>query len=192
MSTEVEAATTASSPGGIPQAEFIDNVDTYLATAKVNHEEALKTLQDLYSKYKFIEQRLTQSKTNLKGKMPEIKKTLDALKFLKTKAEKDEEYTTNFELSANILAQAKLSKVESVCLWLGANVMMEFTFDEAEALLSGNLETATVNLAKVQDQLAFLRDQVTTTEVNMARVYNHEVRSRRLAAAAGPSLSKPT
>lgn len=57
-----------------------ENVDAHLTKTKTNHEEALKALQDLYSKYKFIEQRLSQSKANLKSKMPEIKKTLEALK----------------------------------------------------------------------------------------------------------------
>jgi len=148
-------------------------------------------VQELYSKYKFIEMRLANSKANLKGKMPEIKKTLEVLKFLKAKADDDKAYVTNFELAPNILAKAKLQKVDSVNLWLGANVMMEFTFDEAEKLLSGNLETATVNLSRVDEQLGFLRDQITTTEVNMARVYNHEVRMRRQgklpAAEAGAS-----
>lgn len=51
-------------------------------------------------------------------------------------------------------------QVEHVCLWLGANVMMEFTFDEAEDLLSKNLKTATENLEVVENQLSFLRDQV--------------------------------
>jgi prefoldin subunit 5 len=124
--------------------------------------------------------RLASSKSNLKGKMPEMQKTLEVLKFLKKKAEDPEPYVTNFELAPNILAKAKLQQVDSVCLWLGANVMMEFSFDEADNLLSGNLETATVNLSRVDEQLAFLRDQITTTEVNMARVYNHEVRMRRL------------
>jgi prefoldin subunit 5 len=137
-------------------------------------------MQDLYSKYKFIEMRLATSKGNLKSKLPEIKKTLDVLKFLKDKADDDKEYVTNFELAPNILAKAKLQQVQTVNLWLGANVMMEFSFQEAEELLSGNLETAGANLTKVDEQLAFLRDQITTTEVNMARIYNHEVRIRRL------------
>lgn len=168
-------------PGGIPAAEFLSNVDEHLTLTKTNHEQALAKQQDLYSKYKFIEMRLAASKGNLKGKMPEIKKTLEVLKFLKAKSEgDDDEYTSNFELAPNILAKAKLQKVDSVCLWLGANVMMEFSFEEAQTLLSGNLETASVNLSRVDEQLGFLRDQITTTEVNMARVYNHEVRMRRL------------
>ncbi|KAJ1477675.1 von Hippel-Lindau binding protein-like protein 1 [Baffinella frigidus] len=178
--TEAETEVVVLPPtAGIPTAEFIDNVDVFLEKSRQTHEEALKTLQDLYSKFKLVEMRLDKSKNNLKGKMPEIKKTLEALRFLKTKQDQEGEYETNFELASNVLAKAKLKKVDSCCLWLGANVMMEFTFEEAENLLSGNLETATVNLAKVKEQLAFLRDQITTTEVNMARVYNHEVRMRR-------------
>jgi hypothetical protein len=33
----------------------------------------------------------------------------------------------------------------------------------ADELLSGNLETASGNLKKVDEQLSFLRDQITTT-----------------------------
>jgi hypothetical protein len=51
-------------------------------------------------------------------------------------------------------------QVDTVCLWLGANVMMEFTFDEAETLLQKNLKTCSENLALVDEQLSFLRDQV--------------------------------
>ena len=166
-------------PGGIPAAEFISNVDEHLTATKTNHEQALAKQQDLYSKYKFIEMRLATSKGNLKSKMPEMKKTLEVLKFLAAKQDDDKEYVTNFELSPNILAKANLKQVNSVNLWLGANVMMEFSFQEAQDLLNGNLETASVNLSRVDEQLAFLRDQITTTEVNMARVYNHEVRLRR-------------
>ena len=79
------------------------------------------------------------------------------------------------------MASANISNVDKVCLWLGANVMMEFTFEEAEELLNKNLKTATENLAVVEQQLSFLRDQITTSEVNIARVYNHEVRSRQAA-----------
>jgi prefoldin subunit 5 len=62
-----------------------------------------------------------------------------------------------------------MPKVEHVCLWLGANVMMEFTFEEAEKLLTKNLKTATENLGVVEQQLSFLRDQITTSEVCSSR-----------------------
>jgi hypothetical protein len=47
--------------------------------------------------------------------------------------------------------------------------MMEFTFEEAETLLTKNLKTATENLGVVEQQLSFLRDQITTSEVGFQR-----------------------
>ena len=59
--------------------------------------------------------------------------------------------------------------------------MLEYDTPEAEALLSKNLDTAKNNLLQLQVDLDFLRDQITTTEVNMARVYNWDVKERRKA-----------
>jgi prefoldin subunit 5 len=42
-----------------------------------------------------------------------------------------------------IYSKATVSKdIEKVNLWLGANTMVEFTFEEAKKLLSRNLENA--------------------------------------------------
>ncbi|KAG8448026.1 hypothetical protein GDO86_015211 [Hymenochirus boettgeri] len=59
-----------------------------------------------------------------------------------------------------------------------ANVMLEYDIDAAQTLLEKNLSTATKNLESTEDDLDFLRDQLTTTEVNMARVYNWDVKRR--------------
>uniref|UniRef100_A0A3B4X6L1 Prefoldin subunit 3 n=1 Tax=Seriola lalandi dorsalis TaxID=1841481 RepID=A0A3B4X6L1_SERLL len=59
-----------------------------------------------------------------------------------------------------------------------ANVMLEYDIDEAQALLEKNLSTASRNLETLVDDLDFLRDQFTTVEVNMARVYNWDVKRR--------------
>lgn len=56
--------------------------------------------------------------------------------------------------------------------------MLEYDIDEAQALLEKNLLTATKNLDSLEEDLDFLRDQFTTTEVNMARVYNWDVKRR--------------
>jgi hypothetical protein len=45
--------------------------------------------------------------------------------------------------------------------------MLEYTIDEAEQLLSKNLSTARNSLEELQDDLGFLRDQYTTTEVSI-------------------------
>lgn len=57
--------------------------------------------------------------------------------------------------------------------------MLEYGTPEATELLSGNLKTAEANLLIIQQELDTLKDALTTTEVNMARVYNHDVQRRR-------------
>ena len=45
--------------------------------------------------------------------------------------------------------------------------------------LRQQLADAKTALATVIDDMGFLRDQITTTEVNMARVFNWDVKERR-------------
>lgn len=45
--------------------------------------------------------------------------------------------------------------------------MLEYDIDEAQALLEKNLSTATRNLETLENDLDFLRDQFTTTEVSI-------------------------
>lgn len=85
---------------------------------------------------------------------------------------------TRFLLADNLYCKASVPPTDKVCLWLGANVMLEYDIDEAQALLEKNLSTATKNLDSLEEDLDFLRDQFTTTEVNMARVYNWDVKRR--------------
>ena len=58
--------------------------------------------------------------------------------------------------------------------------MLEYSYDEAEGLLATNLENARGKLQQAIDDLSFVRDQTIITEVNIARVYNFNVRQRRL------------
>ena len=75
-----------------------------------------------------------------------------------------------------------------VCLWLGANVMLEYPRDEAILLLEDNLKNAKAALVTLVDDMGHLRDQITVTEVNMARVFNWDVKVRR-ARRPTPSRS---
>lgn len=43
--------------------------------------------------------------------------------------------------------------------------MLEYPFDEANALLNKNMTTAKESLATVEKDLSFIKDQITTTEV---------------------------
>lgn len=97
---------------------------------------------------------------------------------MQKKKESTSSLETRFLLADNLYCKASVPPTDKVCLWLGANVMLEYDIDEAQALLEKNLLTATKNLDSLEEDLDFLRDQFTTTEVNMARVYNWDVKRR--------------
>lgn len=86
----------------------------------------------------------------------------------------------DFEVSEGIYSRACIEDTDSVCLWLGANVMLEYSCEEASALLKNNLENAKASLEVLVADLQFLRDQVTVTQVTIARVYNWDVHQRRV------------
>ena len=109
-------------------------------------------------------------------KTPDIKKTLEMVRMLKEKHSAKESMQTNFLISDNVWAKATLpNDTGRVGLWLGANVMVEYSHDEALALLERNLKNAEIRLKSTQEDLNFLKDQITTTEVNIARCYNQTV-----------------
>ena len=175
---------------GIPKTVFIDDVETFVEKYKA--KETLEAMNELYRKYQFMESQLAAGKRNLKIKLPEIKKTIDMVNLLKDKHEKDEKkFKTNFLISDNIWARAEAdNSTGKVGLWLGANVMIEHTYDEALGLLAKNNENATKKLESTNEDLDYIKDQITTMEVNMARVYNQNVvntnKEKKTKAEAAP------
>ncbi|CAG9769559.1 unnamed protein product [Ceutorhynchus assimilis] len=166
---------------GIPQAEFVDDVDSYMARPEnSNFEEVLKKLDSQHGKYKFMEYNLQSKKKRLQNQVPELKRSLTMIEKLENQKE---EFETQFLLSEQVFAKAKVPPTNNVCLWLGANVMLEYTLEDAKKLLTQNINMAEKNLSFVNHDLDFLRDQFTTTEVNMARVYNWDVKRRQALAA---------
>ncbi|KAJ9078760.1 hypothetical protein DSO57_1003224 [Entomophthora muscae] len=89
-----------------------------------------------------------------------------------------------YELNDTLFAKAKITPSTTVNLWLGANVMLEYTLSEAEELLQSKLNTATNSKSNAEEDLEFLRDQITTMEVNTARIYNWDVKMRRISKAS--------
>jgi prefoldin subunit 5 len=79
---------------------------------------------------------------------------------------------SHFELSDGLYVRASIPPSPTVCLWLGANVMVEYPFDEAIELLTKNLNAALNNLKSTEADIAYLRDQINTTDVNLSQVYN--------------------
>jgi len=161
---------------GIPEAVFLEDVDSFMKGETA--EEILKKLDEQHQKFKFMLANFDNKKKRLKVQIPDITTTLESVKHLKSKRD-DGPIETKFLLSDQVYAKAVVPPTSRVCLWLGANTMLEYDIGEAEELLVKNLGDAKSSLEKLGDDMDFLRDQITTTEVNMARVYNWNVKNKQ-------------
>ena len=172
---EIPITEPTTDPKKIPKVVFIDNVEAWVE--KYTDDALFAKMNELYQKYKFMEQNLHRQRQSLYVKLPDIKKTLEMVAMLKTRHEsKEKEISTNFLLSDNIWAKAKVPNTNGkVGLWLGANVMVEYSYAEAIGLLGKNLVNAEAKIKETEDSIDFLKDQLTTTEVNLARIYNQGV-----------------
>merc|ERR1712050_77465 len=175
------AAETKEKPGShIPETEFVEDVDKFMHKEENSSVEAvLRRFDEQHQKYKFLESNISTKKNRLKGQIPDIKTSLDIVKYLIEKKDSTEVIDTTFLMSDQLYVKAKIPPTETVSLRLGANVMLEYNLAEADELLTKNLDAATKSLAQAEDDLSFIRDQTTTLEVNMARVYNFDVKKRQ-------------
>merc|ERR1712029_523753 len=174
---------------GIPEAQFVEDVDSFMK-GEENAEDKLKALDERHQKYKMMEGNLMARKRRLKSQLPDITSSLTLINKLRAKKDANEETNSQFLLSDSVYASAKIPPTDKVYLWLGANVMLEYSLDDAEELLKKNKESAEKNIKQISFDLGFLRDQMTITEVTMARTYNWDVKKRKEKKDAAGSENK--
>ncbi|XP_026430628.1 probable prefoldin subunit 3 [Papaver somniferum] len=179
MASSSSSSSEVSERRGIPGASFVSDVQTYLTQSGLDVTSSLAFLQERLQQYKVVEMKLLAQQRELQAKIPDIEKCLDIVATLQAKKGTGEELLADFEVSEGIYSRARIEESDSVCLWLGANVMLEYTSEEASALLQKNLDNAKASLDVLIADLQFLRDQVTITQVTIARVYNWDVHQRR-------------
>ncbi|KAJ3331520.1 Transcriptional adapter ada2, partial [Gonapodya sp. JEL0774] len=174
-------------PRGIPQAPFVSKVEDFVQSAQ-DAESTLQKFAEMTTKFKFMEEQLLRKRRSLEEKIPEFKNTLDMIDFLAARngtagGSKEEEDLDNdaaagdspsdtplevtYELNDTLWAHAKISKTDTVYLWLGANLMVEYPVEEARTLLSDKLSTAKASLKVTIEDQEFLREQITTMEVTI-------------------------
>ncbi|ROW09860.1 hypothetical protein VPNG_06326 [Cytospora leucostoma] len=199
-------------PRGIPFAPFVDKVEDYV-TSRADVEPTLRNFQEMIAKYQWMESNMQRKSAGLQDKIPDIQKTLDSVRFLKTRTvragprtgwgggkrrikwltshqDESEPIETTFELNDTLYAKAEVPATEEVYIWLGANVMLAYPMDEAEALLAERLSKAKQSLEDCEEDLEFLREQITTMEVATARVYNWDVVQKRKDKEEGDGKDK--
>ncbi|KAH6872994.1 prefoldin subunit 3 [Alternaria rosae] len=176
-------------PRGIPVAPFIDRVEDYV-TDRADVEKTINNFKEMISKYQFMQQNTQRRAAGLKDKIPDIQKTLETVRFLKSRKDDAEPLETTFELNDTLYAKSEVPPTDEVYLWLGANVMLSYSIPEAEELLQSKLSTAKQSLGTCEEDLEFLREQITTLEVAFARVYNWDVAQRRKEREGGESTEE--
>lgn len=104
---------------------------------------------------------------------------MEALDLLKRRGGESATISSHFQLTDSIFMSASIPPTTKVNLWLGADVMLEYEIDEALALITKNRSQAIKNLARLEEDYDYLRDQLTTMEVNIARIHNWGVMEQR-------------
>ncbi|KAI4286136.1 MAG: hypothetical protein L6R38_000118 [Xanthoria sp. 2 TBL-2021] len=191
MSTKLQNKDAATNPRGIPFAPFVDKVEDYVSS-RAEVDGTMKSFQEMISKYQFMEVNTQRRAAGLKEKVPDIQKTLDMVQFLHSREPGSEPLETTFELNDTLYAKAVIPPTDEVYLWLGANVMLAYPVAEAETLLESKLATAQQSLENCEEDLDFLREQITTLEVATARLYNWEVTMKRKEKAGNGGDDEPT
>ncbi|CAI7783565.1 unnamed protein product [Closterium sp. NIES-53] len=148
---------------GIPVAQFVADVEAFLAGREA--PGVIQSLEERMQQYKLLEIKLLTQKRDLQSKLPDIKKSQEIVQTLVKKREEKQQVRLDYVLADGVFARADVKDADSVCLWLGANVMVEYPFDEALALLARNEENATSSLGNIDGDLLFVRDQINITEV---------------------------
>eukprot|EP00924_Labyrinthula_sp_SR-Ha-C_P006671 snap_masked-scaffold_29-processed-gene-1.39-mRNA-1 protein AED:0.07 eAED:0.07 QI:0/-1/0/1/-1/1/1/0/194 len=167
-------------PNGVPALNFIANLDTFLTSNdSPKIDDIITVLKTLLEKFKYYEVHLTERKKTLKSKLPETYENIEQIKYLQKSQDNVE---LDFLLADGVYSTCEVEKGnDKVGLWLGANVMVEYTYEEAKEMLGKNVKTIETRLENLNNELDFVKDQITTTEVTMARFYNYDVKTRREA-----------
>ena len=69
---------------------------------------------------------------------------------------------------------------KTICLWIGANTMVEYKYEEAIELLSKQLVQTHAKMTELDEDLNHLKANSITVEVNMARIFNYTVKQKKL------------
>lgn len=74
------------------------------------------------SKYQYMEANQQRRVGGLKGKIPDLQKTLDTVQFLQTRKDEPEPMETTFEVNDTLYARAEIPPTEEVSIWLGVGI----------------------------------------------------------------------
>ncbi|KAL3072764.1 hypothetical protein niasHS_017738 [Heterodera schachtii] len=164
----------------IMRTEVLENVEPFLKMKKKSLEDAQEDERENFRRFKMFETSALQQKAKIEENIRDYRKSLTALEMLSEQNEKGvDSVEITYKLDENLYSRALVEEMDKVCIWLGANVMVEYELDEARQLLREHLENVEKSSKETEEDIAFLQDQITTTEVNLANLYNYAVQNRK-------------
>ncbi|KAH3898740.1 related to Prefoldin subunit 3 [Saccharomycodes ludwigii] len=178
---------TKHNPRGIPEAPFIEKVEDYVKSPQ-EFDQVFQAFQERLQQYKFMMESKENTVKDLKRRVPGLKDNLKICQMLKSKNQNDDDddddedfIEVNYKLNETLYTKAVIKKenMDKVALFLGADIMMEYSIDEAIELLKEKIKDSKKNLEIAQEDCEFLRENITTMEVNTARLYNWDVERRQ-------------
>ena len=176
---------------GIPAAPFVGEVEEYIKDPN-DFELVFSKFQERLSMYKYMQESKASTVKQLRIRVPDIEHTLQVCQTLQLQDnDEDEPMEVNYQLNDTLYTKAVVdTEDKKVGLWLGADVMLEYPVDEAIDLLKERHKTAQKSLETALEDVEFLRENITTMEVNCARLYNWDVERRRALREAEEGTKK--
>ncbi|CCK72555.1 tubulin-binding prefolding complex subunit PAC10 KNAG_0K01910 [Huiozyma naganishii CBS 8797] len=171
---------------GIPRAAFIEDVSAFLESH--GGADAARAVfaqcQEQLSKYQYMLEAKRQQLAQLQQRLPDLQSSQRICSVLADSQENgddagsdaDPSLELNFQLNDTLYTRASVPpNTTHVGLWLGADVMLEYPLAEALVLLEGKVADCKEGAAAAASDVEWLRENVTTLEVNCARLYNWDV-----------------
>jgi hypothetical protein len=114
-----------------------ENVEEFLSPG-FSIESAIGALNELYSKYKYMETSFEKSKNIYKSKVPDIEQTLELCKLMIYKQENGEDMITNYSLSDTLYTKASVDLHEGFFSYLFVCCLLALSLSFLLFLLAGS------------------------------------------------------
>lgn len=165
------------SEAAIPLVPFFEDISKYYSASE-GVEETIQKYRGMAQNYKIYENSLEAKLARVLTKTSEITLNLQALHVLQ-EVPPGEVVEADYELGDTLYARAMLTDPKKVHLWIGANTLCEFTLSEAREYLEKKQKEAQSMKDLIEKDIKIVKEQVTTCEVTVARLYNHSVSLKR-------------
>lgn len=171
---------TLTSSSGVPKVPF-DEDPARLVIPDKSVEESILYYRELTQKCRFLEANIEERLTRTESKLAELDKNLQVVRLLQAIDVSDGPIDLDFELGDTLYARGTVSSPQEckVHLWLSSGAMVVYSPSQAESMLSERYTETKQVLKKIEEEQRCLKEQITTAEVNTARLYNYHLATRK-------------